>query len=260
MKPPNLETLSIEHENGVATLFLDRPEKRNAMNQTMFDELGTASDYLRDEGEVKVIIMTGRGSSFSSGLDLGSLETFMDTDVNDLRVLVRRMQRNVRAFELIEKPVISMVNGHALGAGMEIALACDMILASTSAQFGLLEVNLGLVTDLGATQRLPRYIGIHRAKELIFTGKRIDAAEAERIGLVNAVYPADELESKTHELANHLKGLSTLPIGLCKVAIDRSRDGSMESGLEYEAQSQSICASHLLEQMKKAANQENKPL
>ena len=260
MKQPKLETLSIEQEDGVATLFLDRPEKRNAMNKTMFEEIGIAADYLRDEGEVKVIIMTGRGSSFSSGLDLGALDAFMDIDVKDFRVLVRRMQRNFRAFELIEKPVIAMVNGYAFGAGMQIALACDMILASTSAQFGLLEVTLGLVTDLGATQRLPRYIGIHRAKELILTGKRIDAAEAERFGFVNAVYPPDELEPKTLELANHLKGLSTLAMGLCKLAIDRSRDGSIESGLEYEAQSQSICFSHLLEQMKIKAEQENKPL
>ncbi|MBK5092134.1 MAG: enoyl-CoA hydratase/isomerase family protein [Actinobacteria bacterium] len=259
MKQPKLETLSIEQQDGVATLFMDRPEKRNAMNQTMFEELGTAADYLRDAGEVKVIIMTGRGSAFSSGLDLSSLDTLMDMTVDEFRVLVRRMQRNFRAFELMEKPVIAMVNGFAFGAGMQIALACDIILASTQAQFGLLEVNLGLVTDLGATQRLPRYIGIHRAKELIMTGKKIDAAEAERIGLVNAVYSPDELEPKTRELADHMKGLSAVAVGLCKIAIDRSRDGSIESGLEYEAQSQSICVGHILEQMKKAAEQGDKP-
>jgi enoyl-CoA hydratase len=260
MKPPKLETLSIEQENGIATLFMDRPEKRNAMNQTMFEELGTAADYLRDDVEVRVIIMTGRGPAFSSGLDLSSLDSLMDMTVDEFRVLVRKMQRNFRAYELLEKPVIAMVNGYAFGAGMQIALACDMILASTQAQFGLLEVNLGLVTDLGATQRLPRYIGIHRAKELIMTGKRIDAAEAERVGLVNAVYPAEELEPKTRELAEHLKGLSAVAVGLCKLAIDRSRDVSIESGLECEVQSQSICVSHILDQMKKGEGQVDKPL
>ncbi|MCJ7653163.1 MAG: enoyl-CoA hydratase/isomerase family protein [Actinobacteria bacterium] len=255
MKPPELETLSIEQDDGIATLFLDRPEKRNAINLTMFEELGLAADYLRDENGVRVVIMTGRGSAFSSGLDLSSLDTLMDITVGEFRVLVRRMQRNYRAFEIMEKPVIAMVNGPALGAGMEIALACDMIFASTISQFGLLEVSLGLVTDLGATQRLPRYIGIHRAKELILTGKRIDAAEAQSIGLVNAVYPPEELEARTLELAMHLKGLPAVAVGLCKLAIDRSRDGSMESGLEYEALSQSICVSHLLEQMKKDSGQ-----
>jgi enoyl-CoA hydratase len=233
-------------------MTLDRPEKLNAMNPVMFAELGTAADYLRDEPEVKVIVITGRGRAFCAGIDTSSLADFQNTDPHRFRVIVRNIQRNFRAFELIEKPVIAMVNGHALGAGTELCLASDMILASTLATFGLLEVNLGLVVDLGGTQRLPRFIGLHRAKELILTGKRIDAAEAERIGLINALYEPDELKPAVCELANHLMSLSPVAVGLCKIALDRSGDSSVESGLEYEAQSQSLAFTYLMEKMKNA--------
>lgn len=252
MQPPEMETIEIELRDGVALVFLARPEKLNAVNQVMFEEIGTAADYVRDDPAVKVAVISGRGRAFSAGLDLAMAESLVGVDLTEFRMMVRRMQRNFRAWELIEKPVLASVNGPAFGAGTELVLACDMILASSAAVFGLLEVNLGLVTDLGATQRLPRFIGIHRAKELIMTGKKIDAAEAERIGLVNAVYPPDRLEEETMALANHLKSLSPVAVGLCKLAIDRSRGGSTESGLEYEAQSQTIALAYMMEMAKKA--------
>jgi enoyl-CoA hydratase/carnithine racemase len=243
MKVPEMQTISIELDGGIATMFLDRPDKLNAMNPAMFAELGTAADYLRDEPEVKVIVITGRGRAFCAGIDTTSLAEF---------------QRNFRAFELIEKPVLAMVNGHALGAGTELCLASDMILASTEATFGLLEVNLGLVVDLGGTQRLPRLIGLHKAKELILTGKKIDAAEADRIGLINAVYSPEELWPATLELASHLMSLSPVAVGLCKIALDRSGDSSVESGLEYEAQSQSLAFAYIMEKMRNAPGSEGK--
>lgn len=251
MKPPEMKTITIEVDNGIATMYLDRPEKLNAMNPTMFEELGVAADYIRDDSAVKVAIVTGRGRAFSAGIDLNSLQEYNAVDLQAFRAVVRKIQRNFRAYELIEKPIIAMVNGHALGAGTEMALACDMILASTEATFGLPEVNIGLVVDLGGTQRLQRYIGVHRAKELILTGKKIDAAEADRIGLLNAVYTPEELESKTLELANHLMGLSPVAVGLCKIAIDRGKGSSIESGLEYDAQSQSLAFGYLKEQLEK---------
>jgi len=251
MKPPEMKTITIEVDNGIATVYLDRPEKLNAMNPTMFEELGVAADYIRDDSAVKVAIVTGRGRAFSAGIDLNSLQEYNVVDLQAFRAVVRKIQRNFRAYELIEKPIIAMVNGHALGAGTEMALACDMILASTEATFGLPEVNIGLVVDLGGTQRLQRYIGVHRAKELILTGKKIDAAEADRIGLVNAVYTPEELESKTLELANHLMGLSPVAVGLSKIAIDRGKGSSIESGLEYDAQSQSLAFGYLKEQLEK---------
>ncbi|HEY5532844.1 MAG TPA: enoyl-CoA hydratase/isomerase family protein [Candidatus Anoxymicrobiaceae bacterium] len=250
MTPPKMETITIEVEGGIAWMYLDRPEKLNAMNPAMFEELGVAADYLRDDDAVKIAVITGRGRAFCAGIDLTSLQNYGDADAHLFRTVVRKIQKNFRAFELIEKPVISMVNGHALGAGTELALASDMILASTDATFGLLEVNVGLVVDLGGTQRLPRTVGVHRAKELILTGKKIDATEADRIGLVNAVYEPDELRPKTIELANHLMSLPAVPVGLCKIAIDRSRDGSIETGLEFEAQSQSLAFWALMERMK----------
>lgn len=251
MDIPKMETITVEVDNGVATMYLDRPDKLNAFDERMFSELGTAADYIRDDPDVKVAIVTGRGRAFSAGIDTAQLARFADTDVQQFRVMVRRIQRNFRAFELIEKPVIAMVHGHCLGAGTELALACDMILADTNATFGLLEVNLGLVTDLGATQRLPRYVGIHRAKELILTGKKIDAREAERIGLINCLYEPDELKPAVDALVAHLMSLSPVAVGLCKMAIDRSVP-SVEAGLEYEAQSQSICFSYMMDKMKSA--------
>ena len=251
MKPPEMETISIEVEDGIAWMYFNRPEKLNAMNPTMFEELGPSAEYIRDDPDVKVAVVTGRGRVFCAGIDLNSLNDFKDLDANTFRVLVRKMQANFRAFELIEKPVIAMVNGHALGAGTEMALASDIILAAPEAMFGLLEVQIGLVVDLGGNQRLPRTVGFHRAKELIMTGKKITAEEAERIGLVSAVYPLDDLRNKTIELANHFKGLSPVAVGLSKILVDRSRGDSVEVGLEYEAQAQSLCFSSLVEQMKK---------
>lgn len=256
MKIPQMETITVEYDRGVATLVLDRPEKLNAMNQQMFYELGVAADFVRDEPEVKVAVFTGRGRAFCAGIDLASLTDFKDATAAEFRIMVRRVQRNFRAFELIEKPVIAMVNGHALGAGLEIALASDMILASTEATFGLLEVNIGLVVDLGGSQRLPRYIGIHRAKELILTGKKIDAEEADRIGLINAYYPPEELEKATRELADHLMTLSPVAVGLCKINLDRCKGASTEAGLEYEAQAQSICFTYMMDKLKQASGEQ----
>jgi len=252
MALPELETITIEQDGGIAFMYLDRPEKLNAMNQTMFDELGDAADYIRDEPSVKVAVISGRGRAFCAGIDLGSVNQFQGKEPVEFRTMVRKVQRNFRAFELIEKPVIAMVHGHCLGAGMELALASDMILASTEATFGLLEVGLGLVTDLGATQRLPRFVGIHRAKELIMTGKRIDAAEAERIGLINALYQPEELEPAARALAEHLMSVSPVAMGLCKMAIDRSVP-TLEANLEFEAQSQSICFSYMMEKLAKGS-------
>jgi enoyl-CoA hydratase len=252
MKIPEMETISIEFDSGVATVILDRPEKLNAMNQAMFSELGTAADFVRDEPEVKVAVVTGRGRAFCAGIDLASITDFKDSSAAEFRVMVRKVQRNFRAFELIEKPVIAMVQGHCLGAGLEIALACDMILASTEATFGLLEVNIGLVVDLGASQRLPRYIGIHRAKELILTGRKIDAEEADRIGLVNGVYAPEELLGAARDLADHFMTLSPVAVGLCKINLDRCKGVSTEAGLEYEAQAQSICFSNMMDLLKKS--------
>lgn len=250
MEVPEMETLSLDKADGITTLYLDRPEKMNAMNLTMFQELGTAAEYLRDDPETRVVVMTGRGTAFCSGLDLASMAEFASAEVGSFRTFVRIGQANFRAFELIEKPVLAMVNGHALGAGTEIALACDMILSSTEATFGLLEVNYGLVCDLGATQRLPRCIGIHKARELIMTGKKISAEEADDLGLLNRLLPPERLVDETMELARKLKELPGVAVGLCKVLIGRSRDGSIETGLELEAQAQSLCVSELLERMR----------
>ncbi len=250
MQGSKLQTVAIEKEENIATVYLNRPEKRNAMNPLMFEELRTAFEEIRDDPETLVCIITGRGKAFSAGLDLTSLDMFTTVDATTFRVLVRRLQGTYRLLETMEKPVIAMVNGPALGAGMELALACDMITAATTATFGLLEVKYGLVTDLGATQRLPRIIGALKAKEMIMTGKVIDANEAEKMGMVNSVHSPEKLSEETKKLAETLKALPQPAVGLCKIAIDKSHGNSIDAGLEYEIQSQTICFNRLVEIMK----------
>ncbi len=250
MPEPCFETLVTEKADGITTVYLNRPEKRNAMNQLMFEELKSAFEYIRDDTGTSVCVITGKGKAFSAGLDLSALDMFTSVDATTFRVLVRRLQNVYRLLETMEKPIIAMVNGPALGAGMELVLACDFVLAATTANFGLLEVKYGLVTDLGSTQRLPRIVGTLRAKELIMTGKIIDAQEAEKIGMVNSVHPPDQLEEEARKLAETLKALPQPAVGLCKIAIDKSHGNSIDSGLEYEIQSQTICFNKLVEMMK----------
>lgn len=250
MQESKLETVAIEKEENISTIYLNRPEKRNAMNQLMFEELRIAFEHIRDDPETLVCIITGSGKAFSAGLDLSAIDMFTSVDATTFRVLVRRLQGVYRLLETMEKPVIAMVNGPALGAGMELALACDMITAATNATFGLLEVKYGLVTDLGATQRLPRIVGTLKAKELIMTGKVIDANEAEKIGIVNSVHPPERLNAETRKMAEALKALPQPAVGLCKIAIDKSHGNSIDAGLEYEIQSQTICFNRLVEIMK----------
>ncbi len=246
MEKQSYQTLSLDHKDSVVTLYFDRPEKRNAMSPQMFYELGLAANYLSGLDSVRAVIITGRGTAFSAGLDLSAFKDFSNIKSREFRSFVKMGQRNFRAFEIMEKPVIAMVNGPALGAGMEIALACDLIYASTEASFGLLEVRFGLIPDLGATQRLPCMIGIHRAKELIFSGDTISAEDADRMGLVNRLLPPDLLEKETFDTAHRLAEMASDVIGLSKTAINHSRDGSIETGLEIEAQAQTICFQELI--------------
>ncbi|MBN2169337.1 MAG: enoyl-CoA hydratase/isomerase family protein, partial [Actinobacteria bacterium] len=180
------------------------------------------SSFFQGCAEADVLIISGRGSAFSSGIDINILDMFERMESSELRAGIQKFQKIIRSFETVEKPVIAMVNGAAIGWGMELALACDIILSSEDAIFGFFEVSFGLVTDLGATERLPRLIGVHRAKELIMTGKRISASEAEKIGLVNHVYSPKELFVRTLKLADRFK-LVALGTGWALQTVDRQK-------------------------------------
>jgi len=235
------ETLTIEKSQGVAVLTLNRPEVHNAMNQTMFLELGAAARELKGDPEARVVIMTGAGESFSSGLDLTSFQGLGELTALQLHSFLKEVQAVFLAYEMMDMPVIAAVNGLAFGGAMELMLAADIRFASDDASFGLLEMKFGIIPDLGACKRLARLIGTGHAKELIFTGDTIDADSALRLGLVEHVYPKDQVLDEAGKLAKRLAEGPILGIAMSKQVINRAWDADPETALEFEAIAQTLC-------------------
>ncbi len=235
------ETLNIEKKDGVAVLTLNRPETHNAMNHTMFLELGTAAKELQNDPEVRAVVLTGAGKSFSSGLDLGSFVGLGELSALQIHAFLKEVQGTFLAFEMMDKPVIAAVNGLAFGGATEIMLACDIRIASDDAKFNLMEIKFGIIPDLGACKRLARLVGNGRAKEIIFTGDTIEAAEAYRIGMVEHVYPKDQVLPEAMKLAQRLADGPILGIALAKQVISRCWDSDPETALEFEAIAQTLC-------------------
>src|SRR5215475_6475740 len=184
------DTLTVSVTDRVATLTVNRPDKLNALNDRVIAELGSAIDALRGDASVGGIILTGAGRAFVAGADISELEGH---GAISAKALAQRGQDVFRRFETSPKPTIAAVNGFALGGGCELAMSCQMRIASENAKFGQPEVKLGLIPGYGGTQRLPRLVGKGRALQLLLTGEMIDAQEALRIGLVNRVVAADDL-------------------------------------------------------------------
>jgi enoyl-CoA hydratase/carnithine racemase len=213
----------------VATVTLDRPEKLNAMDRQMFGELEAAAASAAADPAVRAVLVTGAGRAFSSGLDVG--EFAAADDPAGAEAMVADVQRAISAFELLPKPVVAAVNGLAVGGGLQLAIACDLRLASDRAEFASLEMRWAIVPDLGGTERLPRLVGLGRAKELIFTGRQVGAQEALRIGLVNRVVPDQDLATEAAELAGGLAAGPTLALGLAKQALNESFERSTAAGM-----------------------------
>jgi enoyl-CoA hydratase len=184
------ETLSLSIADRIATITVNRPDKLNALNDRVIEELGAAIDSVRRNADVGGVILTGAGRAFVAGADIAQLEQH---DALATKALAQRGQEVFRRFETSPKPTIAAINGFALGGGCELAMACHVRIASEAAKFGQPEVKLGLLPGYGGTQRLPRLVGKGRALQLLLTGEMIDAQEALRIGLVNRVVPAGEL-------------------------------------------------------------------
>ncbi len=235
------ETLLLEKEDGVAVLTLNRPEVHNAMNHTMFLELGAAARELQEDPEVRAVVLTGAGKSFSSGLDLGSFAGLGQLTALQIHTFLKGVQGTFLAFEMMDKPVIAAVNGLAFGGAMELMLACDIRFASEEARFNLMEIKFGIIPDLGACKRLARLVGNGYAKELILTGDTIDAAEAYRIGMVEHVYPKEQVLPEALKLARRLAEGPILGIALAKQVINRCWDSDPETALEFEAIAQTLC-------------------
>ena len=235
MTPETMETEAavLEKRDEVATVILNRPAALNALNDRLLADFeGIVRDIAADPA-VRALVITGAGEkAFCAGADLTELGTMTPEAAG---VLSRRIQKLFNDLELMRKPVIAKINGFCLAAGLELALACDIRIATTTAVFGLPETTWGLIPGCGGTQRLPRLIGKTKAMELLLTGDRIDAAEAARVGLVNAVVPVNELDQAVTGLLMKLRSRSSVALGILKDAVNKGLELDLEQALEYEA-------------------------
>lgn len=230
-------TVAVQTANHICTITLNRPDVLNAFNDELTTQLHEALKAAEKDAAVRVIVITGAGRAFSSGQDLADLKTryvpgYVPELGDDLR---RRYNPIIKRIREMEKPVIAAVNGVAAGAGCSLALACDMRIASDQASFIEVFVNVGLIPDSGSTFTLPRLVGIGKAMELCCTGNKVDASEALRIGLVNQVVPAAELNDAAAKLAGRLAGLPSRAIALTKRLLNQSLQNDLNKQLEVEA-------------------------
>ena len=227
----SLTTIRIERDDRVATIVIDRPEKRNALNATVRRELIAALDSIRGDDTVRVVIFTGAGDkAFIAGADIGEFAERTPIDQRNA-MTGRRVFDEIAAYP---KPTIAMINGFALGGGCELALACDLRIAASSARLGQPEIRLGILPGGGGTQRLPRLVGTGRAMRLILTGELIDATEAERIGLVEWVVDDEQLSEFTRGIAMTIAGFSPVALELAKTAVRTAMEAPLAAGLAHE--------------------------
>jgi enoyl-CoA hydratase len=229
--PQSYETLLVERRGRVAVITINRPTKLNALNIQTRAEGAAALDELREDESVRVVVITGAGEkAFVAGADISEFEG--RTAVSQRDVMTARSL--FTAVDTFPKPVIAMVNGFCLGGGCELALSCDIRVASETARFGQPEINLGIIPGGGGTQRLTRLVGEGKAMELILTGDMIDAQTAYNLGLVNLVVPAADLEAKTLELANRIAEKSPVALRMAKEAVKTAARANLDEGLRRE--------------------------
>ena len=231
--------LLVERKDGIGWITFNRPEVLNALDVKSRRELIECLGEMERDPSIAVVALTGGGDkAFCAGADL---KMFVDFSPKKARDYVRLAKAATRKIETLKKPVIAAVNGVALGTGCEIALACDLVVASRNARFGQTEMNVGLIPGAGGTQRLPRIIGLKRAKELIFTGRLLDADEALLLGLVNRVVESGDLRKAVNELAQKLREKSPVILQYAKRCINRSVETDLQAGLNYESRLFSQC-------------------
>ena len=238
--PQAYETLLLERAGRVAIVTVNRPDKRNALNIKTREEGAAVLEELRSDDSVGVVVFTGAGDkAFVAGADIAEFSG--RTAITQREVMMGRSL--FTAIDTFPKPVIAMINGYCLGGGCELALACDIRIASESASFGQPEINLGIIPGGGGTQRLTRLVGEGKAMELILTGEIIDAKTAFAIGLVNQVVPADQLKAKTMEIANRIADKSPIALRLAKEAVKLASRSNLDEGLRREVDLFALCFS-----------------
>jgi enoyl-CoA hydratase len=226
------ENILFQVDAEIATITFNRPKALNALNQALLAEFSKALDEVGADERIRVLILTGAGEkAFVAGADIGELATFSPLQAKHFSAAGHGIIAKLQALPIA---VIAAVNGFALGGGSEIALGCDFIYAADTAKFGLPEINLGLIPGFGGTQRLPRLIGANRAKELIFTGKMISAAEAAQIGLANKVVPAAALMEEALKTARDIAAKGRVSLRAVKQAINQGLNVDLVSGCNIE--------------------------
>lgn len=225
--------IALKKDGGIALLTVDRPEALNAMNATMIEELSQAFDDVAADNEIRVLIITGTGRAFIAGADIAHMSVFTPPQAKQWSELGQGM---VGRLQSLTKPVIAAVNGYALGGGTELALACDIRVASEKAVFGQPEVKLGMIAGFGGTQRLTRLVGPGMAKEMLFTGDQYDAEAAYKMGLVNKIVPGEELLDYCIEMAKRIAKRGPHAVSLSKEAVDRGGDMTLREALHLESE------------------------
>ena len=233
-------TIVTDIDNTIATITINRPDAMNALNPAAFLGLKNAAMQIKENPEIRVVILTGAGEkSFSAGIDLkgvskglGGSNTFSEYRIGYDRLYALKSIWTM--YENLAVPVIAAINGYCFGAGFELTLCCDMRLASDTALFSLPEIRFGVIPDLGSTQRLPRIVSPGIAKELIITGRRIDAAEALRVGLVDHVYSKEDLMSEAHKLAREIAQHDPRIVEGAKRAVNMAMSTPLDAGLRLE--------------------------
>lgn len=228
------ETLLYEKNGGIATITLNRPKRMNALSSQLKEELAAAFDQAGRDNDVLVVILTGGPHCFCAGADI---KERADVQLSQAEAYFARLKNhkfycNIEEFE---KPVIAAVSGVAVGGGCELSLVCDLRIASETARFGVPEVKLGMIPAAGGTQRLPRIIGVTKAKELLFTGEFMDAHEAYRVGLVNKVVAVDQLMDEAGILARKLMDKPPLAVKFAKRTVNAGMQMDLHTGLDYES-------------------------
>jgi 2-(1,2-epoxy-1,2-dihydrophenyl)acetyl-CoA isomerase len=238
---PQFETLIVAVGDGVQIITLNRPEAMNTINDAMTHELLTALEMAARDSEVRAVLLRATGRAFCAGFELGAMQSEGAEAAFQAKRSLAEINKISLAILGLEKPVVAAVNGAAVGGGFCLVLCSDLAIASEMARFSVIYARRGLMSDLGINYMLPRYVGLRKAKELIFTACMIDAAEAEKLGLINQVVSPNALDDEALGLAKRLASGPTKALGLSKMAIHRALDSDLATSLELETWGQALC-------------------
>ena len=228
----NAENILIEVRGRVALITLNRPKALNALNDALMDELGQALAYFDADDDIGAIVITGSEKAFAAGADIAAMKDWSSVDMLKADFITRNWER----LRSVRKPVIAAVAGYALGGGCELAMMCDFIIAADNAKFGQPEVKLGILPGAGGSQHLPRAVSKAKAMDMVLTGRMMDAAEAERSGLVSRVVPLDKLLEEALAAATQIANHSMPSVMMAKQAVNRAFESQLSHGVQFERQ------------------------